>query len=461
MKRRSFGLLTGSALAGLAGIARSGNAEASDASLLTTTLTPFGAERAGNADGSIPAWTGGYRTLPEGYRPGDYIGELFPDEKPVLVIDSSNVAQYADRLSEGAVAMVHDYGFSLQVYPTHRTHSAPQQVYDCIAANAASATLNPAGGRWGFANAFGGVPFPIPDANDPVAAGAQIVWNCNSTWRGYAFSAKYESWSVSNGQPVLAFAANNVQRFPYYQTESLAGYNGILTQLTELYTAPANLVGQNLVVWSYNDPAQHQQAAWQLLNGEGRVRRAPEISFDTPSGEANGIANYDEYFGFNGSLERYDWKYLGKKEMYIPYNNNRLYGATVQEAHLAHFLDPNLVRYELHRCHVVEATLHPGERNVDARRVLYIDEDTYLCGLVDVWDAYGNLVKTNIVYNCVWPGLPGTIHGQNVVHNLQTGDYVSLGGVWNQKAQPGGYIFFGDRDSSLFDPEEMAASAQY
>lgn len=462
MKRRNFGLLAGTSLANLIGISsNSGKAQAANASLLTTTLTPFGAERAGNADGSIPAWTGGYTTLPPGYRPGDYVGELFPDEKPLLVINSSNVNQYAHRLSEGTAAMVREYGFSLQVYPTHRTHAAPQSVYDCIASNAVSATLNPAGGRLGFNNAFGGIPFPIPDLSDPLAAGAQIVWNSNSTWRGYAFTAKYESWSVSNGQLALAFKANNIQRFPFYQANSLSSYNGILTQLAEPYTAPANLVGQNLIVWNFSDPAQDQQMAWELLNGEGRVRRAPEVSFDTPSGQANGIANYDEYFGFNGSLERYDWKYLGKKEMYIPYNNNRLYGATAEEAHLSHFIDPNLVRYELHRCHVVEATLHPDERNVDARRVLYIDEDTYRCGLVDVWDAHNNLIKTNIIYNCVWPGLPGTTHGQNVVHNLQTGDYVSLGGVWNQKAGPGGYVYSDDLDSTLFDPQEMAANAQY
>ena len=39
---------------------------------LGDALTPTGAIRAGNADGSIPAWTGGVTTPPAGYSPGDH-----------------------------------------------------------------------------------------------------------------------------------------------------------------------------------------------------------------------------------------------------------------------------------------------------------------------------------------------------------------------------------------------------
>jgi len=355
-------------------------------------------------------------------------------------------------------------GFKIKVYPTHRTAAAPQAVYDRIKANVATAKFtddDPVGGRFGFQGAFGGVPFPIPDTSNPLAAGAQIIWNYNACWASYAYHKPYQAWSVSNGQLSLAFADNEEARFTYYIAKSIDEYNNqyhqILFQLVSPYTAPANLVGQNIIVWAYSNPYKNPQAAWELLNGQGRVRRAPEISFDTPSTQANGIAGYDEYYGFNGSLERYDWKYLGKQEMYIPYNNNALYAASPQQAHLDHFIDPELVRWEKHRCWVVEATLHPGERNVLARRKFWVDEDTWIVGLVDAWDGEGNLFKTTYVYNQVQPSLPGTIYGQNVIHNLQTDDYVSIAGPWNKDP----VTFAADIDGSSFDPANMAASAQY
>ena len=183
-------------------------------------------------------------------------------------------------------------------------------------------------------------------------------------------------------------------------------------------------------------------------------------SFDTPSSSANGTADYDEYYGFNGSLERYDWKYLGKKEMYIPYNNNALYAAHPADAHLAHFLDPDLVRWELHRCWVVEATLHPGERNVLARRRYWVDEDTWVIGVGDQYDADDNLFHTNIMYNYCRPDLPGVINGNNTVHNLQTDDYASTEGFWNEKEHPS-LSFAVDIPDSVFDANNLAASAQY
>jgi Protein of unknown function (DUF1329) len=460
MKRRSFGLLAGTGLAALK-IGRADAQTAVSPALLTTTLTPTGAERAGNADGSIPAWTGGFTTLPAGLQPNDYVPELFPDEQPIVVVDASNMAAHADRLSEGVMAMMTKYGFKIKVYPTHRTAAAPQYVYDNIATNLTNAKLAAVGGRFGFNNAYGGIPFPIPDTTDPLVAGAQIMWNHSADWRGYAYDVAYQGWSVSNGQQSMAYADLARYEFPYYDPQgSLANFDGLLEIQYDPYTAPENLIGQAIIVWQYTEPYKNAQEAWELLNGQGRVRRAPEVSFDTPSTQSNGVADYDEYFGFNGSLEKYDWKYLGKKEMYIPYNNNALFAGPAQAAHLAHFLDPDLIRWELHRCWVVEATLHPGERNVLARRRFYHDEDTWAVGVGDMWDASDNLYKVNILYNNCRPDLPGVVYGNNSIHNLQTDDYVTPGGPWNQKVKPT-LRYVPSIPRSVFDPENMAASAQY
>jgi len=43
---------------------------AADLAKLGTTLTPIGAEKAGNAAGTIPAWDGGVTRVQAGYKPG-------------------------------------------------------------------------------------------------------------------------------------------------------------------------------------------------------------------------------------------------------------------------------------------------------------------------------------------------------------------------------------------------------
>jgi hypothetical protein len=461
MKRRDFGYLcSGSALAAGLGVIDAASAKAiPNVSLLQTTLTPWGAIRAGNADGSIPAWTGGYTTLPEGFWPGDATGELFPDEQPILTIDSTNVSQYTDKLSEGSAQLITRYGLSIEVFPSHRTHNLPQKAIDCIAANAGRAGPEPQGWRFGFQGAFGGYPFPILDS-DPLTAGPQVVYNANCQFKGFASKTPFQGWSVNSGVLSRAFVALYQERYPYYQATSLDSFNRLIYQTNVTYTAPANLVGQALVGRSYTNAALYPQMFWELLNGEGRVRRAPEIAFDTPSSQTNDIGNYDELYGFNSSLERYDWKYLGRKEIYIPYNNNKITTTTPEPVHLAHFVDPKVVRFELHRVHVVEATLRPGERNVDARRTLYIDEDTYVVQLADNRDANGGLIETYFGMLVIRPDIPATMDIGGIIHNLQTGDYATLVAPWGPDV-PHSYFFPMNMPSDLFDPQELAANSQY
>jgi hypothetical protein len=96
---------------------------AEEAKALGTTLTPIGAEKGANKDGTIPAYTGGLTTPPAGFKSGDGIRpNPFANEKPRLQIDAKNMAQHADKLTEGTKAMLQKYPtFRVDVYPTHRT----------------------------------------------------------------------------------------------------------------------------------------------------------------------------------------------------------------------------------------------------------------------------------------------------------------------------------------------------
>src|SRR5690606_4613234 len=78
-------LTSGSALAAMT---------AEEAARLGAELTPMGAEKAGNADGTIPAWAGGIRNAAEAgfpnYKTGDHHPDPYANDKPLFTITADN-----------------------------------------------------------------------------------------------------------------------------------------------------------------------------------------------------------------------------------------------------------------------------------------------------------------------------------------------------------------------------------
>jgi hypothetical protein len=459
MKRREFSLLLGSGVAA-AGLGRPVLAQAAtaDATLLTTTLTPVGAERAGNADGSIPAWTGGLVTPP--LPPSEnVIVQLFTDELPLYTVDSSNMAQYSGMLSEGTEYLMTKYGFKIKVFQTHRTAAAPQYVYDNIAQNVTRAKLEPAGGRFGFLGAYGGIPFPIPDA-DPDVAGAQIIWNHLVQWPGYSYKTDSTAFVVIGGRTDIAFGGYQQFLAPYYDpngsAETYQGYYGLIHQVAK---APSSLNGQEYLIWHTSNSTERPDIVWELLTGQGRVRKAPNEAYDTPNSQSNGINNLDDATGFYGSPQKYDWKLLGKKEMLVPYNCNAITASNPAEFFLPHFPNPDVVRWEKHRVWVVEATLHPGQFNTTARRMCYMDEDNWGILYSDCYDAQNNLVKTLVAHNKCVPSLPGVIFIGFACWDLINSNYSWVGGLPNAQIDADEWEL--PQAMPLFEPEQMAANASF
>lgn len=462
MDRRNFGILSGaSALALGAGMQR---AAAQAAAPLGPGLTPFGSEAAGNAAGTIPPWTGGLTATPPGFTwdqdktlPPDF----FASDAMLYEVNAANVSQYAHLLSDGVQALIAK-GFTVPVYPTHRTAAYPDFVLQNIALNVNRAQLDPAGGRLGFSGGLGGIPFPIPDTSDPMKAGAQLIWNHLMRWTGVWLSNWLAAFVVQGGNaPVLAAYGPNTFYYSYYDPNMTPQkFDGLSYRLLNISTAPPTVVGNEIVYWDTTNPDADPIKVWELLAGQGRVRRAPEVEYDAPASFVNGIGNYDEYFGFSGAPNQYDWKYVGKQEMLIPYNNNKIFTATAAEFHGPKLPNPDFVRWELHRCWVLEADLHPGIRNVMARRRMYIDEDTWQIGITDTWDAGGNLFHANVNVNANFPGMLGTVYQNTFIINLQTGDYCTMQG--NYGDQPWNRPWSTKPASvSIFDPQNMAASASY
>jgi hypothetical protein len=403
---------------------------ADEAAKLKSTLTPLGAEKAGNAAGTIPAWTGAPVSMPAA-KPGAPRPEPFANEKPAFSITAQNVSQYADKLTEGQQAMFKKYpNYRIDVYPTHRTASAPQWVYDNTFKNATRARTVKNG--YAVEGAYGGIPFPVPKS------GTEAMWNNLLRWQGeHARELMSTYITTSDGKRVLVSDSEIWLQWPYYYKDGSAEQAKNEFFFIRLIThGPSQKAGEAVLVRDTLDPTEGRPS-WQYLTGQRRVRKLPNATYDTPSFVTSGVSNFDEIYVFSGPMDRYDWKIVGKREMIIPYNNNKFVQPEKIDSVLGErYLNPDHVRWELHRVWVVEANLANGKRHVMPKRRFYLDEDTWQAVLADGWDAKGQLWKTFWYLNLVIPELPGVVGSSFGHYNLQTGDWIANDLINGKNSQP-------------------------
>jgi hypothetical protein len=421
-----------------------------DAARLGITLTPMGANPLGNADGSIPPWTGGMGTAPghtASRRPDSFAGD-----KPLFSIDATNLSRYSARLPEGAKALFAKFpGYRMDVYPTRRTAAAPQAVYEAIRRNATAAHAAPEGITRGIEGAAGGIPFPIPQN------GAEAVWNHELAFWGIARETHLATYVVFGAQPPeLTDDRHEVVDFPYYYPgatpDSVGAY---YLERQEKTVGPAEHAGEEYVSLQPLNVDRDKFVAWQYLPGQRRVRRAPSLSYDTPDPDASGLESFDDYYIFSGGLDRYHYTLLGKREIYVPYNNNRLLNRPTFEVLTPSFANPDALRYELHRLWVVDATLIPGERDIVPHRRLYLDEDTWFAVYADAWDRDGRLWKFSHGSMVAIAELPAIVLGPQFVYDLQYGAYVF---DFAFDGAPDSYRITPPHSAITFTPEGLAAS---
>jgi len=419
---------------------------AEEASRLKGDLTPMGAERAGNKDGTIPAWTGGYTTPIPGFKNGGRRGDPFADEKPLYSVTAENMAQHLDKLTEGTQALLKKYPatFRLDVYKTHRTAAAPQWLYDNTFKNATSATLE----NGVLKNAYGGVPFPIPKT------GEEVITNHRLFWRGEAWKATTRGYLVTaTGQRVLSVEGNGDWQMPYFFNGQEAKYDGSVLYTRIVNVGPPVRAGEAIGGPSYFDDSR--TSTYVYLTGQRRVRKLPNSCCDTPAPATSGVASFDDVNVYGGSTARFDWKIVGKKEMLIPYNSNRLHTPTKDmDVLMANHLNPDHVRWELHRVWVVEATLKDGQRHQAPKSRYYIDEDSWVAVLSDRWDAKGQLWKTGWSHPIVMPDIPATVPMQQWGFNDLISGAWYASGVYNETGKH--YEIVSPRSASFYAPGALA-----
>lgn len=420
---------------------------ADEAAKLKSELTPFGAEKAGNKDGSIPAWTGGYTTPIPGFVNGGRRADPFAAEKPVTSITAKNVDQYADKLSEGTKALIKKYPetFRIDVYKTHRTGAAPQWVYDNTFKNATRAGLK----GLVLENAYGGIPFPIPKS------GAEAMWNHLQRWRGEAWHVDVRGMqTTADGKHVpTVFASTDFENPYYFKNGSLEKYDGGFFNIRMLNYGPPIRAGEAITGRENVNPDKTQ--VWVYLAGQRRVRKLPNACCDTPTPASAGVSMFDETDVFNGTLERFDWKIVGKKEMIIPYNNNRLFQRKSADIVMPHHVNPDDMRWELHRVWVIEAKVKSGKRHQAPKRLYYLDEDTWIAVLADHWDAKGQLWQMGFSNPIVMPDLPATASPMSFgFYDLIAGTWY-LDGILNDSKEQ--YKIMPPYPSMNFTPDAMAS----
>jgi hypothetical protein len=398
-----------------------------EAEKLKSELTPFGAEKAGNAEGTIPAWEGGLKDVPAGlgYKgKGFYYPDPFADDKILFQINATNIAKYEDKLTVAIAAFLKKHPEqSLDVYQTRRTAAAPQKIYDRTFTNATLIELT--ADKLGIINhgAVGGVPFPLPQN------GEEAVFNHLLRWRGTGMHGISRGGIVQPSGKISWGGSTMDEMYPWNDvSKPFAGkYYKIAGKFGPL---PARRKGEIVVVV---DPlGSKPRKAWQYLPGQRRVRRAPAIAFDTPNPASSGLTSYDDIFIFNGSLERFDWKLVGKKEVYLPYNSYKFESGTTDDIFTPIMPGKDSLRWELHRYWVVEATLKEGSRHAYGKRVLYLDEDSWTAVAQDAYDSKGNIWRGNIAPVITAYNLPSLIQTTTFNFDLTRDDYF-LNNVYAQE----------------------------
>ena len=265
--------------------------------------------------------------------------------------------------------------------------------------------------------------FPIP------RNGAEAIWNHKyepSSGGAIARAASMTPTKSGNMTPSRVKVTTEV-RMSRATTTSLDEAQGRAASLVIEVMAPPRRRGTMLLV---HEMVNDQRRAWAYLPGQRRVRRVPTAAYDNPLPNNDNLMTSDQERMFNGIIDRFDWKLVGKRELYVPYNIHALNhrpGLTYEEALGPRYVRRDLIRYELHRVWVVEATLKEGRRHLFGKRVFYLDEDSWKVVVEDIYDSRGNLWRVMEGMLTALPEVPTCTYEGVFSYDLSAGRYVAAG----------------------------------
>ena len=309
-------------------------------------------------------------------------------DSPLYSIDSSNASEYTDMLSPGQMAMFAAYPdtYRMDVYDSSGACEIPADIAAISQSNGSMINDNE-----GFeVPNVGQVPFPDPSHPQ------HYVWNfrMNASLQSAVYRIATSANVQADGSIILGQQETNVT-FPR-NPNAVSQYadKNIYAMFMQKNLGPPRSAGLTTLVHDFIDSYVQPRKAWQYNPATRRVRRAPDITYDTVLAAGGGIVVVDQYGGFNGAQDKYDWSYEGSKQMLVPMNNSALADNAIETTHSVNHLNPDYVRYEARNINIVHAQLKPGQRHLYASRTMYFIYDDYgQLGLQDMYDGNGNLMR--------------------------------------------------------------------
>lgn len=381
------------AVYGFSAGAAAASSKGKDIGLEAGQFTPSGAIRAGNADGTIPAWKNEPIKPPADFVPGGFHPDPFRDDKALFTITAQNYQDYADKLSEGQKKMFQTYpDYVMNIYPSRRTVVYPKYVYEAALRNLdrtsdvlhVDVNMGMVGAEgmrkaWAFPLAKNGDQAIINQATRPRPPwyNARETTTAVTTTGHFVpnilqvnFHNKWSDPDIADDEPGATATGNNIL------------YSQVLV-------APAKVAGQVVLALEPVSFTKEFRKAWAYSPGQRRVKRAPQIIYDNPITAGDGLGTTDQAYGFNGPNDRFTWKLLGRREMYVPYNPYKLFAKNATTEKLITpdgRFNQDYARYELHRVWVLDSVLKEGTNHDYGRRVFYLDEDSWEVVLGDHYD---------------------------------------------------------------------------
>jgi hypothetical protein len=275
-----------------------------------------------------------------------------------------------------------------------------------------------------------GIPFPLP------TEGLEVMWNHMTRYRGGSYE-RISSAALVRENGATSYVRNQSLINFADTVGGLESGSNILFMFKSRVLEPARLSGEAVLVHEPIDQVAEPRSAWQYLPGQRRVRRAPMIAYDNSARYSNGLITADNIDGYNGAPDRFDWKLVGKQELFIPYNSYKIgsrdikYDDVIKPNHV----NQDLARYEKHRVWVVEATLKPGARHIYAKRRFYVDEDSWQIAQSDQYDSRGELWRSGELHAIQQYDHGFTYNVLETSYDLISGRYYA-GGLANEETEP-------------------------
>ena len=306
----------------------------------------------------------------------------FSEDKIIFTITNENYLEFSENLlTNGQVEMFKKYPetFKMNIYKSRRSCAVPPEVLSLTKSNA---TLTDEGE--GIEGVIGSIPFPQP------SEALHHVWNHILRYRGVEISGSSPFFIIDpDGSRILGAGEAIAKNYWNPFTKNDKGLQGML--MTKVTHPPRLADASALVIESLN-AYMTPRRAWVYNPGTRRVRRAPDIAYDYKPSASQGLTTTDQFDGFNGAKDRYNWESLGSQVRLMPYNAYKFHETPMEEVLNPYHVNQDYLRYELVNVNVVSAELKKDKRHIIPKRVMYFDVDSHNMLVEETFDSNSEIM---------------------------------------------------------------------